>query len=102
METKTNAKTQARLCKCGCKHAVAGKTLYRPGHDARHASVIANDVYQMFMNGDIDSTQEGERLISGAGLSMNLTVKSSNQFRRMLEKLAKKSEDTITKAKDEK
>jgi hypothetical protein len=39
--TVTQAVQVTGTCRCGCGEAVAGKRIYRPGHDARHASQVA-------------------------------------------------------------
>lgn len=41
----TTIKSTVRLCGCGCKAQVAGKANYRPGHDARHVSAIAQAAF---------------------------------------------------------
>lgn len=41
---RTADKGDLRKCTCGCGENVAGKSLYRPGHDARHAGQIAREV----------------------------------------------------------
>lgn len=33
-----------RLCTCGCGAQVQGKSLYKPGHDARHAGFVARHI----------------------------------------------------------
>lgn len=36
--------TDFRKCGCGCDANVSGKSLYKPGHDARHAGQIARQI----------------------------------------------------------
>lgn len=45
MSTKTTTVTTVRACNCGCGTPTrkAG-SLYAPGHDARHAGLVARDV----------------------------------------------------------
>lgn len=35
-------------CKCGCRENVAGKSVYRPGHDARHVSRLLATADEVF------------------------------------------------------
>lgn len=39
--TEINAKT----CNCGCKAPVGKKSIYRPGHDAKHVSIIIDSLW---------------------------------------------------------
>jgi len=48
--TRTVDKGDLRKCTCGCGENVAGKSLYRPGHDARHAGQIAREVAADLLN----------------------------------------------------
>ena len=41
-----------RKCNCGCGEPVGKKSLYRPGHDARHAGAIAREVAKDLVNPD--------------------------------------------------
>jgi hypothetical protein len=45
--TKASARPVVRLCGCGCGNPVVRKTSnYAPGHDARHASLVAREVVE--------------------------------------------------------
>ncbi len=72
-ETITVKATAATHCRCGCGANVAGKRLYRPGHDARHASQVAKAIAA---GGSTDLMQ--------ALPTSALQVKASNQVHRIL------------------
>lgn len=38
-------------CRCGCGTPVSPKADYRPGHDARHAGIVARNAVDAFLNG---------------------------------------------------
>lgn len=42
----TKTETATVQCNCGCGEATqSAKSLYRPGHDARHAGLVARDLF---------------------------------------------------------
>ncbi len=48
MNIKSNTTINGlRVCLCGCQEYVAGKALYRPGHDARHVSITFKFVVEL-------------------------------------------------------
>lgn len=42
---------ETRPCTCGCGERVRGQSLYRPGHDSRHASRVGHAVAFVMTNG---------------------------------------------------
>lgn len=63
---ETTAEKATVQCTCGCGEATqSAKSLYRPGHDARHAGLVARDL--------VASRQEGyERKYSEADLGSDV------------------------------
>lgn len=67
----TPATRQQRECRCGCGEQVASaKSEYRPGHDARHAGIVARDIasssVQFFERTTADSDLGSEALVRKA------------------------------------
>lgn len=40
----TQATATKTACHCGCGEQIGPKATYRPGHDARHAGMVARDI----------------------------------------------------------
>ncbi|GAA3020194.1 hypothetical protein [Microbacterium dextranolyticum] len=52
MNTKATTQTEAKACACGtCHEAVSARALYRPGHDARHVSVLVQGLVNDIADG---------------------------------------------------
>ncbi|QDH48957.1 hypothetical protein KDI96_gp52 [Arthrobacter phage Gisselle] len=86
-ETQTTAKaTTTRHCNCGCGEATSSsKTMYKPGHDARHAGNVARA-----MAADYNDAGNDEKL--EALPSANLKHKARMMAARLVEKAATKAE----------
>lgn len=88
-ENQTPAKaTTTRACQCGCGESTSSsKTFYRPGHDARHAGIVARD--------DAASAQEGhERQFSYEDLPTEaLRTKARAMAERLVAKATKAPQD---------
>ena len=81
-----------RYCNCGCGAATSSsKTLYKPGHDARHASLVARD--------DAASVQEGyERQFSYEDLPTEaLRRKARAMAERLVAQASKKAQAKASK-----
>lgn len=52
--------TDLRTCTCGCGENVAGKSNYRPGHDARHAGNIARAAFALRKDGQTTAEAEAQ------------------------------------------
>lgn len=88
--TKTQAVT-TRHCNCGCGEATSSsKTQYKPGHDARHAGIVARAMAAAKINGDATYTPGLDTLPSP-----KLRSKAEAMARRIVEQVAAKA----TKAK---
>lgn len=82
MSTKNSTKANLRLCGCGCGTVVKSrKSLYAPGHDARHAGLVAREVVA---TGDMS-------LIKSALPSVALRDKATAMATRLAEKPVKSS-----------
>ncbi|QPO16987.1 hypothetical protein KDJ01_gp56 [Arthrobacter phage Kittykat] len=78
--------TTTRHCNCGCGEATSSsKTMYKPGHDARHAGNVARA-----MAADYNDAGNDEKL--EALPSANLKHKARMMAARLVEKAAKKAE----------
>ncbi|ALY10010.1 hypothetical protein FDH62_gp52 [Arthrobacter phage Pumancara] len=88
MSENTNTTTKAtttRHCNCGCGEATSSsKTMYKPGHDARHAGNVARA-----MAADYNEAGNDEKL--EALPSANLKHKARMMAARIVEKEAKKA-----------
>ncbi|ALY08589.1 hypothetical protein BENNIE_53 [Arthrobacter phage Bennie] len=87
-ETQTTAKaTTTRHCNCGCGEATSSsKTMYKPGHDARHAGNVARAIAEAVLAGT-------EPKASLKDLpSANLVHKADAMSKRLVEKAKAKSE----------
>lgn len=51
--TQTAASSDFRYCQCSCALMVSGKTIYKPGHDARHVSQICSEAHNLLQGGQI-------------------------------------------------
>lgn len=52
MTSKATITETARLCLCGsCHEAITTKALYKPGHDARHVSVLLGGLFNTIQDG---------------------------------------------------
>lgn len=60
MNTNINSTVNGlRVCLCGCEEYVAGKAVYRPGHDARHVSITFGLVEELVYEAqDINNTSQ--------------------------------------------
>lgn len=47
------SKAAPKPCRCGCEALAAGKSLYRPGHDARHAGQVARTAARYILVGEV-------------------------------------------------
>jgi hypothetical protein len=55
--TTAPAKTDFRKCGCGCEANVSGKSMYKPGHDARHAGQVARAAFALHADGNTDEAE---------------------------------------------
>ncbi|QHB47223.1 hypothetical protein SEA_APPLECIDER_54 [Arthrobacter phage AppleCider] len=98
-ETQTTAKantTTTRQCNCGCGEATSSsKTMYKPGHDARHAGNVARA-----MAADYNDAGNEEKL--EALPSANLKHKARTMAARLVEKAAKKADRTAARKPSDK
>lgn len=51
MTAKTTATETARPCTCGCGLGITTKALYKPGHDAKHVSVLVAELLNTIQDG---------------------------------------------------
>ncbi len=51
MNTKATAASTAHACTCGCGLPITTKALYKPGHDARHVSVLVAELFNTIQDG---------------------------------------------------
>jgi len=72
-----------RLCTCGCGENLQGKSMYRPGHDARHAGWVARYIAAQ-------PTDEHEFDALNALPTQALRDKATAHANRIIEKNAKK------------
>lgn len=99
--TKTEAATVQ--CNCGCGEATqSAKSLYRPGHDARHAGLVARDLVASRLRGHERQYSEedlGSDALRAKALKMTdrLTAKAQAQADRAAAKNAPQV-DSIWKA----
>jgi hypothetical protein len=56
--TKSTTVNGIRVCLCGCQEHVAGKALYRPGHDARHVSITFAALFELGLSAFEGNVQE--------------------------------------------
>ncbi|AZS08774.1 hypothetical protein KDJ02_gp53 [Arthrobacter phage Litotes] len=96
-ETQTTAKANTtRQCNCGCGEATSSsKTMYKPGHDARHAGNVARA-----MAADYNDAGNEEKL--EALPSANLKHKARTMAARLVEKAAKKADRTAARKPSDK
>jgi hypothetical protein len=80
----TPATRQQRECRCGCGEQVASaKSEYRPGHDARHAGIVARDIAS-------SSVQYFERVTADSDLGSDaLREKAHKMAERLILKARK-------------
>lgn len=78
--------TEIRKCNCGCGENVAGKSNYRPGHDARHAGLVARAAVESF---DAGQGHWDSKEFYGSLPSPELRDKALAQVRRIIAKRAK-------------
>lgn len=100
MSENTNTIAKAvttRRCTCGCGEATSSaKTMYKPGHDARHAGNVARAIAEAVLNGT-------EAEVSLMDLpTANLVHKADAMSKRLVEKAAKKAERTATRKPSDK
>ncbi|AZS08712.1 hypothetical protein SEA_LENNOX_53 [Arthrobacter phage Lennox] len=90
-ETQT---TTTRHCNCGCGEATSSsKTMYKPGHDARHAGNVARAIAEAVLAGT-------EPKVSLKDLpSANLIHKADAMSKRLVEKARAKA-DRAAKARE--
>jgi hypothetical protein len=62
MNTKSSTTINGfRVCLCGCQENVAGKAVYRPGHDARHVSITFKFLYEVALEAnDVNNQKESQ------------------------------------------
>lgn len=78
-------------CGCGCHQNVAKGRIYRPGHDARHASAVAREVASMTV------PAERARYIENHLPTQALRIKAQGQASRLIDRAsAKASKPTRT------
>ncbi|AZF97690.1 hypothetical protein SEA_CALLIEOMALLEY_54 [Arthrobacter phage CallieOMalley] len=98
-ETQTTAKantTTTRQCNCGCGEATSSsKTMYKPGHDARHAGNVARAMAEDY--NDAGNEEKLEALPSA-----NLKHKARMMAARLVEKAAKKADRTAARKPSDK
>lgn len=91
-QTTTKA-TTTRHCNCGCGEATSSsKTMYKPGHDARHAGNVARAIAEAVLNGT-EATASLKDLPSA-----NLVHKADAMSKRLVEKARAKAERTAARA----
>lgn len=56
MKNPVSIKTGLPVCLCGCQEHVAGRAVYRPGHDARHVSVLFGHLVDILMDQEEDAS----------------------------------------------
>lgn len=77
--------TTGNTCRCGCGEAIGTRSQYRPGHDARHASIVAQDIAS-------SSAQYFERVTADSDLgSEALVQKAHRQAEALIAKAAAKA-----------
>ena len=102
-QTSTAKAVTTRHCTCGCGQATSSsKTMYKPGHDARHAGQVARRIVEKHLSGD--AAQAELKALPTA----NLQHKAGAMVSRLLAKLESKAvaelakKDKPSKAKSEK
>lgn len=93
-ENQTPAKTvTTRHCTCGCGQATSSsKTMYKPGHDARHAGQVARRIVEKHLSGD-QAQAELKQLPTA-----NLQHKAGAMVTRLLAKLEAKAVAELAKS----
>lgn len=79
---KATTGTTGNTCRCGCGEAIGTKSQYRPGHDARHAGIVARDIAASAHEGHerttADSDLGSEALVRKAhAMADRLTAKAA-------------------------
>ncbi|AZS08035.1 hypothetical protein SEA_GREENHEARTS_56 [Arthrobacter phage GreenHearts] len=86
-----------RHCTCGCGEATSSaKTMYKPGHDARHAGNVARAIAEAVLNGT-------EAEVSLTDLpTANLVHKADAMSKRLVEKARAKADRTAARKPSDK
>ncbi|ALY09459.1 hypothetical protein FDH59_gp56 [Arthrobacter phage Joann] len=88
-----------RHCTCGCGEATSSaKTMYKPGHDARHAGNVARDLAKYLMDGGEGT---GHNMLDELPTA-NLQHKAKSMAARLVEKEAKKAERAASRKPSDK
>lgn len=85
------ARPMGTTCFCGCDEAVAGKAIYRPGHDARHVSQLVKGYW------DPTNPRTVQEFMANVGVllpSQPLQFKAQQMYIRMELKAAKPKRQT--------
>ena len=82
-----------RRCNCGCGEATSSsKTQYKPGHDARHAGMVARAMAAAKINGDTTYTPALSELPSP-----KLQAKAQAMAKRIVEQVSEKASKAARK-----
>lgn len=86
MNTKATAtQIPATLCACRCGEPVGAKAMYRPGHDARHAGLVARAI--------VEDPKRAKALLATLP-SPSLQAKAQRAADRLTAKVTEKAEAT--------
>lgn len=86
--TKSAKTVTTNLCRCGCGEATSSsKTQYKPGHDARHAGIVARDIAESA------STQYMERVTADSDLGSEALIRKAHAMAERLLQKAKAPQD---------
>lgn len=90
---KATKAVTTRRCNCGCGEATSSsKTQYKPGHDARHAGMVARAMAAAKINGDTTYTPALSELPSP-----KLQAKAQAMAKRIVEQVAVKANKAARK-----
>lgn len=89
MSTETN--TEARTCTCSCGEPLGPKATYRPGHDARHVSMLLGGLYNVIQDGG----KVTQRMIDAEAKAL-----PSEALQRKLRKAAERMMTKATQAQE--
>ncbi|WP_341998586.1 hypothetical protein MRBLWH7_000350 [Microbacterium sp. LWH7-1.2] len=97
MNTKAIAtQIPVNACACGCGQEVGKRAMYRPGHDARHVSVLVAELFNTIQDGGKVTKQ----MIASSAKSLPSAALQA-KFTRAAERLVAKAEAPKPEAKAE-
>lgn len=93
MNVKATTANTAHACTCGCGLPITTKALYKPGHDARHVSVLVAELFNTIQDGGNVTKQ----MIASSAKALPSAPLQAKFFRAADRLVAKQTEAAQTK-----